>query len=88
MLENLSPEIKKAFDDYVNNANKLVPDPQDDKKFYQFVILCHQQGAAIESVEIYEILEAKGFDESLQDHLVGMLEGGRELLKEYDRVRK
>jgi hypothetical protein len=88
MLENLPPEIKKSFDDYVNSANKLVPDPQDDKKFYQFIILCHQHNAALESVEIYEILEAKGFDEALQDHLVGLLEGGRELLKEYDRVRK
>ena len=88
MLENLSPELKKSFEDYINSANKLVPDPQDDKKFYQFIILLHQANASIESVEIYEILEAKGFDEALQDHLVGLLEGGRELLKEYDRLRK
>lgn len=88
MLENLPAEVKKAFEDYVNTANKLVPDPGDDKKFHQFIILCHKNNASIESVEIYEILEAKGFDEALQDHLVGLLEGGRELLKEYDRLQK
>ena len=86
MFENLPAEVKAAFDDYLKSANKLVPDPKDDAKFFKFVILCHQKNAAIESIEIYEILEKQGFDEAMQDHLVILLEGGRELLKEYDKV--
>lgn len=86
MLENLAPEVKAAFDDYLKTANKLVPDPKDDVKFFKFVILTHQKNAPIESVEVYEVLEKQGFDEAMQDHLVILLEGGRELLKEYDKA--
>jgi hypothetical protein len=86
MLENQQKEVRQAFETYLQSANKLVPDPEDDKKFFKFVILCHQNKASIESFEIYEILEAKGFDEAMQDHLVGLLEGGRGLLEEYDKV--
>ena len=86
MFENLPAEAKAAFEDYLKTANKLVPEPKDDIKFFKFVILCHQKNASIESIEIYEILEQKGFDEAMQDHLVILLEGGRELLKEYDKV--
>ena len=87
MLKNLPSDIQQAFDHYLKTANKLVPTPEDDKKFYQFIILCHQQGVPIESLEVYEVLEEKGFDEAMQDHLVALLEGGRELLKEYDQVK-
>lgn len=86
MFENLPAEAKAAFEDYLKTANKLVPEPKDDIKFFHFVILCHQKNAGIESIEIYEILEQKGFDEAMQDHLVILLEGGRELLKEYDKA--
>ncbi|MCC6273714.1 MAG: hypothetical protein IT572_09645 [Deltaproteobacteria bacterium] len=86
MFENLPAEVKAAFEDYLKSANKLVPDPKDDAKFFKFVILCHQKNATIESIEIYEILEKQGFDEAMQDHLVILLEGGRELLKEYDKA--
>ncbi|MCE9625433.1 MAG: hypothetical protein K8R69_08295 [Deltaproteobacteria bacterium] len=86
MFENLPAEVKAAFDDYLKGANKLVPDSKDDVKFFKFVILCHQNKVSIESIEIYEILEQKGFDEAMQDHLVILLEGGRDLLAEYDKV--
>jgi len=86
MFENLPTEAKAAFDDYLKTANKLVPDPKDDVKFFKFVILCHQKSAKIDSVEIYESLEKQGFDEAMQDHLVILLEGGLELLKEYDKA--
>lgn len=86
MFENLPAEVKAAFDEYLKSANKLVPDSKDDAKFFKFVILAHQKNAPIESIEIYEILEKQGFDEAMQDHLVILLEGGRELLKEYDRA--
>ncbi len=86
MLDNLAPEVKAAFEDYLKTANKLVPDPKDDVKFFKFVILSHQKNSPIESVEVYELLEKQGFDEAMQDHLVILLEGGRELLKEYDKT--
>ena len=86
MFENLPAEVRSAFDDYIKSANKLVPDPKDDAKFFKFIILSHQKGVSIESIEVYEILEKQGFDEAMQDHLVILMEGGRELLKEYDKT--
>ena len=86
MLKQAPAEVQSAFEDYLSSANKLVPDPKDDAKFFKFLILCHQKNVSVESVEVYEVLESRGFDEAMQDHLVILLEGGRELLKEYDKV--
>ena len=86
MLQNLPADIQAVFQDYLKTANKLVPDPKDDQKLFRFVILCHQNNAAVDSLELYEILEEQGFDEAMQDHLVLLTEGGRELLKAYDKA--
>lgn len=77
-------KARDLLDIFISNANKDVPHPLDDQRFYDFVIYCHKNSEEIDSSDLLEKLLDSGFSESRSRDLVNLYEHGQDLLKRYD----
>ena len=81
IVKGLSERAQKHFDTFVSGANKQVPHPLDDERFFAFVRVCHLEKAALKETDVSEALVRAGFDEDLAKRLGSTYDDGRGILK-------
>lgn len=79
--KKLSKRTEFFFNQFINNANKVVLHPLDWKRFYVFIQAAHEGRSKLNSFELKEMLLNKNFSESVVEDLSNAYSHCRDFLR-------
>ena len=78
--KGLTERAQRHLATFISAANKRIPHPLDDERFYAFIRVCHIDNVKMSETEVAEELVRGGFDEEMAESYGSKYCDGRALL--------